>query len=190
MRCEMLQNTEFVCRLFVEERKTEMVFPYTVNLKTAVGNAFGDEVKFFHNAQTFFVAWHNVAFYAVQLQDIPRKVYNLCNRLGGVAFALTVGGDFIGQITAFYAAEKYVGDAHRANYAVVTLFANPETELLALFAGFVLFLQNAAHSCCGVVFLWSVRLGVGKGFAVFCVELCHLCGKAGMAEGKHKAWGK
>ena len=147
MRCEMLQNTEFVCGLFVEERKTEVVFPYAVNLKTAVGNSFGNEVQFFHNAQTFFVAWHNVAFYAVQLQDIPRKVYNLCNRLGGVAFALTVGGNFIGQITAFYAAEKYVGDAHSANYAVVTLFANPEAELLALFAGLVLFLQNAAHTC-------------------------------------------
>ena len=140
MRCEMLQNTEFVCGLFVEERKTEVVFPYAVNLKTAVGNALGDKVQFFHNAQAFCVAWHNIAFYAVQLKDIPRKVYNLCNCLGGVAFALTVGGDFIGQITAFYAAEKYVGDAHRANYAVVALFAYPEAELLALFAGLVFFL--------------------------------------------------
>lgn len=190
MRCGMLQNTEFVCRLFVEQRKTEMVFPYAVNLKTAVGQAFGNKVQFFHNAQTFLVAWHNVAFYAVQLQDIPRKVYNLCHSFGSVAFSLTVGGDFIGQITAFYAAEKYVGDAHRAYYAVVALFAYPEAELLALFAGLIFFLQNAAHTCCCVVFLWSVRLGVGKGFAVFCVELCHLWGKAGMAEGKHKAWGK
>ena len=136
----MPQNTESVCGLFVEERKTEMVFPYAVNLKTAVGNSFGNEVEFFHNAQAFCVAWHNIAFYAVQLQNIPRKVYNLCHSFSGIAFALTVGGNFIGQVTAFYAAEKYVGDAHRANYAVVALFANPEAELLALFAGLVLFL--------------------------------------------------
>jgi len=100
-----------------------MVLPHAVNLETASGQPLRHKVQLFHNADALFIAGHNIAFYAVKLQNIPGETDNLCYSLGGIAFALTVSRDFIGEITAFYTAEKNVGDAYRADDAVIALFA-------------------------------------------------------------------
>ena len=132
----VLSNEKGV-NLFVEQRKPYMVFPHAVNFETAFGNSLRLKVQLFHNAQTFCIAGHNIAFDAVKLQNGEGKVDNLFYSFGGVTFALLVCRNLVGQIAAFYTAEQYIGDAYSADNFVAALFSYPKAELFTFAAGLV-----------------------------------------------------
>ena len=117
-----------------------MVFPHAVHLKTSSGDAFLFKTQLFHYPQASCIARHNIAFNAVEAQNLPGKINNFAYGLCGVSLALMCSTYFIGKITAFHTAEKHIGDTHGADNFIITFAAYPEAELLTFLAGLVFFL--------------------------------------------------